>query len=57
VGEATNRRQRGENRQHGAGNWPTLAINGPGCDDGSASKTVSEIRPEITAKSVKISNF
>jgi hypothetical protein len=57
VGEATNRRWRGENWRHGAGNRPIVAINRPGCDGGSASKTVSAVHLEIADKSVKIDNF
>jgi uncharacterized protein YlaI len=57
VGEARYHRRRGKNRRLRVGNRPILVINWPGCDGRLAMKTVSEVRPEITGKSVKISDF
>jgi hypothetical protein len=57
VADAKNRRRRGDNRLHRVRNRPILTINRPGRDGGSASKTVSEVRPKITGKSVKIGDF
>jgi hypothetical protein len=57
VADAKNRRRRGDNRLHRVRNRPDLTINRPGRDGGSASKTVSKVRPKITGKSVKIGDF
>jgi hypothetical protein len=57
VVDAKNHRRRWENRLHRVRNRPILAINRPGHDGGAASKTISEVRPKITGKSVKIGDF
>jgi hypothetical protein len=57
VREVRNQRRRGENRRDSAGDRSTQPINWSGLHDGSAANSVSEFRPLIIGKLIKISDF